>query len=48
MLPERSTKTAPFLLALAVLLLTAFSPDDASALYPDRIVRIVVPFAPGG
>jgi len=48
MLPERSAKTAPFLLALAVLLLTAFSPDDASALYPDRIVRIVVPFAPGG
>jgi len=48
MLPERSTKTAPFLFALAVLLLTAFSPDDASALYPDRIVRIVVPFAPGG
>src|SRR5258707_3724584 len=48
MLPERSTKTAPFLLALAVLSLTAFSPDDASALYPDRIVRIVVPFAPGG
>src|SRR5258705_2917292 len=48
MLPERSTKTAPFLLALAVLLLTAFSTDDASALYPDRIVRIVVPFAPGG
>ena len=48
MLPERSTKTAPFLFALAALLLTAFSPDDASALYPDRIVRIVVPFAPGG
>src|SRR6266852_5637774 len=48
MLPERSIKTAPFLLALAVLSLTAFSPDDASALYPDRIVRIVVPFAPGG
>src|ERR1700716_2246005 len=48
MLPERSAKTAPFLFALAALLLTAFSPDDASALYPDRIVRIVVPFAPGG
>src|SRR6266852_233830 len=48
MLPERSIKTAPFLFAIAVLLLTAFSPDDASALYPDRIVRIVVPFAPGG
>ena len=48
MLFERSTKTAPFLFALAALLLTAFSADDASALYPDRIVRIVVPFAPGG
>src|SRR3979490_2495653 len=48
MLPERSTKTAPFLFALAALLLTAFSTDDASALYPDRIVKIVVPFAPGG
>src|SRR5882672_8767365 len=48
MLPERSAKTAPFLLALAVLSLTAFSPDNALAGYPDRIVRIVVPFAPGG
>ena len=48
MLSERSTTTAPLLLALAVLLLTAFSTDDALALYPDRIVRIVVPFAPGG
>src|SRR3979490_1047237 len=48
MLPERSTKTAPFLFALAALLLTAFSTDDASALYPDRVVRIVVPLAPGG
>jgi tripartite-type tricarboxylate transporter receptor subunit TctC len=48
MLSQRSTTTAPLLLALAVLLLTAFSTDDALALYPDRIVRIVVPFAPGG
>src|ERR1700716_990287 len=48
MLPERSAKTAPFPFVLAILLLTAFSPDHASALYPDRIVRIVVPFAPGG
>src|SRR5712664_978737 len=48
MLFERNTKTAPLPFVLAVLLLTAFSPDDASALYPDRIVRIVVPFAPGG
>ena len=45
---EHSNKTNAFLFALAALLLTAFSTDDASALYPDRIVRIVVPFAPGG
>src|ERR1035438_8425288 len=37
-----------FLLALAALLLAAFSADDALALYPGRIVRIVVPCAPGG
>ena len=45
---ERNAKTTPVLFALAALLLTAFSIDDAAALYPDRIVRIVVPFAPGG
>jgi tripartite-type tricarboxylate transporter receptor subunit TctC len=36
-------------LALAVLaLLSAVSIDEAFALYPERIVRIIVPFAPGG
>src|SRR3977135_957361 len=45
---QRNAKTAPVLFALAALLLTAFSTGDAAALYPDRIVRIVVPFAPGG
>src|SRR5258707_1560716 len=45
---QRNAKIKSVLFALAALWLPAFSPDDASALYPDRIVRIVVPFAPGG
>jgi tripartite-type tricarboxylate transporter receptor subunit TctC len=36
------------LFALAALLLPAFSATPALAGYPDRIVKIVVPFAPGG
>jgi tripartite-type tricarboxylate transporter receptor subunit TctC len=43
-----STKSAPILFALAALMLPAFSALPALAGYPDRIVRIVVPFAPGG
>ncbi len=44
----RSLKTAPALFALAALLLAAFPAGDVFAEYPDRIVRIVVPLAPGG
>jgi tripartite-type tricarboxylate transporter receptor subunit TctC len=42
------TKTAAVLFALAAFWLSAFSVSAALAGYPDRIVRIVVPFAPGG
>jgi tripartite-type tricarboxylate transporter receptor subunit TctC len=45
---QRNMKTKSVLFALAALLLPSFSAGDAWALYPDRIVRLVVPFAPGG
>jgi len=41
-------KTASFLFAIAAWLLAAFTAAPASAGYPDRVIRIVVPFAPGG
>jgi tripartite-type tricarboxylate transporter receptor subunit TctC len=39
---------AAALFALAAIWLTGFSAEQALAGYPDRVVRIVVPFAPGG
>jgi tripartite-type tricarboxylate transporter receptor subunit TctC len=45
---QRDTKMASALFALAAFLLAAFSAGDALALYPERVIRIVVPFAPGG
>lgn len=36
------------LIAFAVVLSAAFSGDEALAGYPERIIRIVVPFSPGG
>jgi tripartite-type tricarboxylate transporter receptor subunit TctC len=44
---QRNVK-AVFLFALAALILPAFPSDMAFAVYPERLVRIVVPFAPGG
>ena len=43
-----AARPAPVLFALAAWLLAAFSPAAASAAYPDRVIRIVVPFAPCG
>jgi tripartite-type tricarboxylate transporter receptor subunit TctC len=45
---QAKTKTRSFLFALATLLLAASSADLALAGYPERVIRIVVPFAPGG
>jgi tripartite-type tricarboxylate transporter receptor subunit TctC len=45
---ERNPPARPVLFALAAWLLAAVLPNAASAGYPDRIIRIVVPFAPGG
>ncbi len=45
---DRIAKTRILAAALLVVALSAFATGRAAAGYPDRIVRIVVPFAPGG
>ena len=48
MLLEPNRRRRRWLLALATLSLVAFSTGEAVALYPERIIRLIVPFAPGG
>ena len=43
---DRKTTIGP-LLALVALVLSTLPNQPARAAYPDRIIRIVVPFAPG-
>src|ERR1700728_3055763 len=45
---ELNKRMRPLLFAFAALSLAVISADAATALYPERIIRLVVPFAPGG
>ena len=45
---EPNKRMRPLLLAFAALSLAVISTNAAKALYPERTVRLVVPFAPGG
>ena len=48
LMPFRHARRSLSRFALAALLLAAYSTSEAKAVYPERAVRIVVPFAPGG
>jgi tripartite-type tricarboxylate transporter receptor subunit TctC len=48
MLLELNGRRRPLLLGFAALSLAVFSAGEAVARYPERTVRLVVPFAPGG
>ncbi|HET6838876.1 MAG TPA: tripartite tricarboxylate transporter substrate binding protein [Bradyrhizobium sp.] len=47
-MPFQRNPKALLLALMALAVMPAYSSEKAWALYPDRVVRIVVPFAPGG